>query len=330
VADLAGVDGLLGDPEGLGHLDLGDVLALARLRHASAEAHEEVLVVFADTELSPRGRASVSGSQCPAARREPSLAAADESGCSEAEGPPTGIEGHRLPSVEDHAPLRPWSFWNGDAPIAGAPYSALRAVSYFDGKHLVHNYSGRFFRDSQGRTRTESAIFPADATTSGPPPAHALITISDPLRGHQYVLHQEYKYADVERWWRSDSILPTPVTDNTPSACKTTPLGEKVIDGIKVVGTWWKCDLSGLGEGKLTVEETAHEDWFSPDLGVVLLAVRRSLSNGGVLTYKLEHIVRGEPDPNLFKVPSGYNHRNDDEPEEKRAVLEERVIVGEP
>jgi hypothetical protein len=49
-----------------------------------------------------------------------------------------------------------------------------------------------------------------------------------------------------------------------------------------------------------------------------------------VLTYKLEHIVRGEPDPNLFKVPSGYNHRNDDEPEEKRAVLEERVIVGEP
>jgi hypothetical protein len=235
-----------------------------------------------------------------------------------------------LPSVEDHAPLRPWSFWNGDAPIAGAPYSALRAVSYFDGKHLVHNYSGRFFRDSQGRTRTESAIFPADATTSGPPPAHALITISDPLRGHQYVLHQEYKYADVERWWRSDSILPTPVTDNTPSACKTTPLGEKVIDGIKVVGTWWKCDLSGLGEGKLTVEETAHEDWFSPDLGVVLLAVRRSLSNGGVLTYKLEHIVRGEPDPNLFKVPSGYNHRNDDEPEEKRAVLEERVIVGEP
>jgi hypothetical protein len=241
-------------------------------------------------------------------------------------------EAHRFPAVTDNAPLRAWSFWDGDAPIAGAPYSGLRAVSYFNGKRLVHSYSGRFFRDSQGRTREESGVFPANATTSSPPPADVSITISDPLRGHQYVLHPEYKYADVERWWRSDSILHPPVTDNTASACrkKTAPLGEKVIDGIKVVGTWWKCDLSGLGDRKLTVEETTHEDWFSRDLGVVVLAVRRSLSYGGIVTYKLEHIVRGEPDPNLFKVPSGYNDPNDGEPEGARAVLEKRVVVGEP
>jgi hypothetical protein len=50
------------------------------------------------------------------------------------------------------------------------------------------------------------------------------------------------------------------------------------------------------------------EQWFSPELGVVVQNTQRS-GIGGEINYRLEQIVRAEPDAALFQVPPGYTLR---------------------
>jgi hypothetical protein len=47
------------------------------------------------------------------------------------------------------------------------------------------------------------------------------------------------------------------------------------------------------------------EQWFSPDLGVILLKTTRA-SAGGQVRYSLQDIVQSEPSADLFVVPADY------------------------
>ena len=49
--------------------------------------------------------------------------------------------------------------------------------------------------------------------------------------------------------------------------------------------------------------EMVTEQWFSPELGTVVLS-RRSDPRFGETTYRLQNIVRAEPAADLFQVPS--------------------------
>jgi hypothetical protein len=51
------------------------------------------------------------------------------------------------------------------------------------------------------------------------------------------------------------------------------------------------------------------EQWFSPELGVVLASSGHT-STGVDTTYTLEQIVRTEPDPSLFTVPADYTRQD--------------------
>jgi len=51
--------------------------------------------------------------------------------------------------------------------------------------------------------------------------------------------------------------------------------------------------------------EITYEKWFSDELQMVVYS-KQSDPRTGEHTYRLTNINRSEPDPSLFKVPSGY------------------------
>ena len=219
------------------------------------------------------------------------------------------------------------SFEDGTAPVVGMPYSAIgttqSATLFLDGNRIVHTETTRYFRDSQGRTRVEHMFAPANFPV-GSPPTITMITINDPVSGERYVLHSQQKTADTLPWRGGGAIQP-PVPTPTPSArlslpgfgfggfasdaeSKAVPLGEKTIDGIRVVGTQLEHTMPANVVGNQKPIVITVEQWFSPELGVVVLATHRS-TIGSETTYQLEQIVRAEPDAALFGVPPDYTRR---------------------
>lgn len=221
----------------------------------------------------------------------------------------------------------PLSFEDGTAPVAGTPYSGIgttrSATIFLDGNRLVHIETTRFFRDSQGRTRVERMFSPTNSTMSSPP-IPAMVTINDPVSGERYVLHPQLKTAHTLPWRGVGAIQP-PVTPPTPSARVSLPgfgfaggssdsesnavsLGEKVIEGIRVVGTQLEHTVPATIVGNEKPIAVTVEQWFSPELGVVILTTHRS-TIGSETIYHLEQIVRAEPDAALFRIPPDYTRR---------------------
>lgn len=83
------------------------------------------------------------------------------------------------------------------------------------------------------------------------------------------------------------------------------PLQNKTIDGIAVEGRVnTKVIPAGAIGNDLPITVTS-EEWRSPDLQVLVMT-RHSDPRTGDSTYRLANIVRGDPDPSLFSVPSDY------------------------
>jgi hypothetical protein len=208
------------------------------------------------------------------------------------------------------------------------PYSGIAttqsATLLLDGNRIVRTETTRFFRDSQGRTRVEHMFPPINSSMSSAPTV-MMVAINDPVSAERYMLHPQQKIADVLAWRGASAIQP-PVPTPTPSArfslpgfgfgavssdaeSKGVPLGEKTIDGIRVVGTQLEhtVPVNTIGNEKPIV--ITAEQWFSPELGVVILATHRS-AIGSETTYQLEQIVRAEPDATLFVLPADYTRRD--------------------
>ena len=83
------------------------------------------------------------------------------------------------------------------------------------------------------------------------------------------------------------------------------PLGEKTIRGIKTVGVRVKHILAVGSVGNERPITITIDQWFSPQLGVVIESSSRS-STGHENLYRLEQIELGEPDATLFQIPADY------------------------
>ena len=83
-------------------------------------------------------------------------------------------------------------------------------------------------------------------------------------------------------------------------------LGEQTIEGVRATGTRSTTVIpAGSSLGNLNEIRIVSEQWFSPDLEVLVLT-KHSDPRVGETIYKLVNIVRGQPDPNLFVVPPDY------------------------
>jgi hypothetical protein len=76
-------------------------------------------------------------------------------------------------------------------------------------------------------------------------------------------------------------------------------LDRKVIQGIEFTGT----RITSIPEGQAS-SATVYEQWLSTDFGLAGLLTLTSPNEQR--TVKIHSVEQGEPDPDLFVIPSGY------------------------
>lgn len=108
------------------------------------------------------------------------------------------------------------SFFEEPPAIAGAPFSAVattQSVTVFaDGNRIVRTNTVRYFRDGQGRTRTERGDGPK-----------RMILINDPVGGERYFVRPENKTVFVYKMSGASTATAgiAPSMDDDMAAVKT-------------------------------------------------------------------------------------------------------------
>lgn len=210
--------------------------------------------------------------------------------------------------------------------LAGRPYSAdeisQRVQILPDGTRIVRSgYTGRFYRDSAGRTRTEQRLPPPPTAEYKESPA--VPEIFDPVAGCIY-------YLDVAKKIAHRVTLPQPLKALTPPQGLVFPmnapvmafapqgqapapapektgeqLGIREIEGIEVRGTRTTTvyPIGSMGNDRPLTATT--ENWVSLELNAVISS-KISDPRQWESIYLLTNISRQEPDASLFQVPPGY------------------------
>ncbi len=231
------------------------------------------------------------------------------------------------------------SFEKGPAaPVKGAPYSATinneSIQTLADGNRIVQANTGTVSRDSQGRTRQDAAL-PAIGNLSAASAPH-LVFIQDPVAGTSYTLNLTDKTA-----WKNPTpppgiggpgasvasgtffiqtgggvppLAPPPppmialtkhlATDEQPEA-NTESFGSQTMEGVVVNGVRTTRTIPAGQVGNDRLISIVTEVWTSTDLRTIVSS-KRNDPRMGEQTFRLTNIVRAEPDPSLFAVPSDF------------------------
>jgi hypothetical protein len=200
--------------------------------------------------------------------------------------------------------------------VKSHPYSAEdiseHTQTLTDGTHLKQIVRVvKRYRDSQGRTRTESTTSPDSKDP------YRLTIVADPVTQDVWNL-QAARHTAIKSQFpgiaASDNLTPdvgcpsdlsaynVPDLD-TKATCEA--LGTKDIDGIAAVGAKVTIVLpvGALGNDRPIASIT--ETWVSPDLKVIVLSKVTDPRLGETVRH-LTHLSRDEPDPALFRVPDDY------------------------
>ena len=223
--------------------------------------------------------------------------------------------------------------------VRSAPFSADAVTEFVqvlaDGNRIERRFSSAIARDNQGRTRREQEVAllgPLAALQSEPP---SLVTITDPVTGMNYTLDARLKIAhrsdvgtkkivevtkietiELEKAKLIDrqallGTIPklgkaiTSQLSGGVSEISTEQLGTRQIEGVAAEGTRTTMTIPAGQIGNIGPIEVVTERWFSKELQEAVLITRRDPRSGDT-TYRLTNIVRREPPPDLFMVPSDY------------------------
>ncbi|HVF46466.1 MAG TPA: hypothetical protein VNA17_02760 [Pyrinomonadaceae bacterium] len=86
---------------------------------------------------------------------------------------------------------------------------------------------------------------------------------------------------------------------------QTEELGTRDFEGVSAEGTRRTTTIPAGAIGNDRAIEIVYERWFSKELGLVVYS-KNSDPRFGEQTYRLANLVRAEPDPALFSVPTEY------------------------
>ena len=86
---------------------------------------------------------------------------------------------------------------------------------------------------------------------------------------------------------------------------KTEQLGIQNFEGVDAEGTRTTTTIPANAVGNERPIEIVYERWYSKELEMVVMS-KHNDPRTGEQTYKLTNVVRTEPDPSLFALPSGY------------------------
>lgn len=224
-----------------------------------------------------------------------------------------------MPAPPLHAPV-----------VTGVPYSAEEVSDHTqtlaDGTHITQKTRiTKYYRDSEGRTRTERPMFMGMGSNSEDV---MIVEIADPVSGSRYVLdaynHVAHRFPPPEK--RDEPVRysqtiravpqgttsaptrqaasPPPTQSNGPEST-TESLGNQVIEGVMVEGrkTTTTFPIGMMGNDRPMVG--VSEYWYSPELKIAVLS-KDSDPRYGESTIRLQNISRSEPDPALFRAPADY------------------------
>jgi len=224
-------------------------------------------------------------------------------------------------------------------PVQGAPYSATinneMIQTLPDGNRIVHTSTGTTARDSQGRLRQDAAL-PAIGNLSAANAPH-LVFILDPVAQTSYTLDLTDKTAQkmpmspvvttgsdpaagsntffIQMETGASPAVPLPpppgiflqrsLSVNEQAQANTENLGSQVFEGVLVNGVRTTRIIPAGQIGNDKPISIITEVWTSPELKTIVYS-KRSDPRMGEQTFRLTNIVRGEPDPTLFTVPSDF------------------------
>jgi len=219
------------------------------------------------------------------------------------------------------------------ATVRGAPYSAegVTTISQTlgDGTRIERRTTAKVYRDSEGRVRREQTVLGLDLLKSSGE-GQPIITISDPINAETWVLDSASRTARRNRaglQWsaaRGGDVPPPPPPPPPPpgapggmtagvrverrafnDANPPESLGTRQIEGVSAEGVRSTTTIPAGEIGNLNPIQLVTERWFSKELQMAVLITRKDPRSGDT-TYRLTNVVRNEPPPDLFTVPSDY------------------------
>lgn len=221
---------------------------------------------------------------------------------------------------------------------ADRPYSAEavnESLQILPDSNKIHRTSvTKVYRDSAGRTRRE--MLNDDGTVRS-------ITISDPVSKVSYTLDPATKTgtkggatvasmgaagsATMARTVQGSAVASgggggrggattsvAPLTRDPSGALTSgsTPVREELppqnIEGLNVTGTRTTTTIPAGQVGNAQELKIISEQWTSDELQLLVMT-KHSDPRSGESIYRLRNVVRAEPDPSLFAVPSDYTLR---------------------
>jgi len=224
------------------------------------------------------------------------------------------------------------------SPVQGAPYSATivneSTQTLADGNRIVQRFSGTTARDSQGRTRQDTALPPIGNMSAANAPH--IVFIQDPVAQTAYTLNLTDKTAHrmptppagvVGKTMLGTAGVGQPIqmtaggvttataggafffqkqgTVSDPAEIRTENLGTQTMQGVSVAGLRTTRTIAAGEIGNDRPIDIVTEVWTSPELKTIVYS-KRSDPRMGDQTFQLTNIMRSEPDASLFTVPDDF------------------------
>ncbi|MGC2473140.1 MAG: hypothetical protein WA485_02295 [Candidatus Sulfotelmatobacter sp.] len=189
--------------------------------------------------------------------------------------------------------------------IANAPFTAKVLVTWnrplVGGGSASRKYYTSVARDSQGRVRRETREF-ISADSMAEPPLRTF-TVLDPVSSIRTTCTKATMNCATSAFQaRVNLSQDGGALSGGGSNVTHENLGQQTMFGLPVVGTR-ETATDSQDSTRLAVTHT--DVWYSADLQMDL-SVDRSNPQLGEVTLKVIDLVRGEPDPSWFAIPSGY------------------------
>jgi hypothetical protein len=195
--------------------------------------------------------------------------------------------------------------------VAGRPFSAVeeRVTSFRTTDSKLENRSvteTEISRDSQGRLRSDRRTITYDE--HGVATERTSAYIADPVSHTILILDPERRTAMEMPWNPPNEAENRSVAATSGSGemqMKVESLGNRSMEGLQVEGS--RRDLTIPVKSYLYYRAVAVsiETWVSPELEIPVLS-KSETSTGEISTTTLKNVVRTEPNPTLFQLPSDY------------------------
>ena len=217
--------------------------------------------------------------------------------------------------------------------VAGSPFSAtdqshsLQVLG--DGTRIERTESHRLYRDSQGRTRTESGAAGSRIVTIQDPVAGTMVTLNEAARTAEKsaaprmqmqlqkataglaaarVQIQGHIAGDGPATVTMTQGLAVPGSAAVFSSTKpdTEELPAQNINGVLASGKRTTLTIPAGEIGNDRPIRVVGETWYSNDLQMMVKSSNTDPRFGDT-NFELTSINRVEPDPSLFQIPADYN-----------------------